>query len=133
MTAVTYTAVRGLMSGVTAGTSVSLTLDLAARVPDRKRIGKEVVSLGGRRQYLHHRTELGHRFQTIAMAENSAAAQALRQFLQSIERGEVFNLDITGTASVPVSPVPATLDGDWRENIERYRPTLVSFTFTLQY
>lgn len=133
MTAVSYTALRGLMSGVTAGTSVSLDLNLAARVPVRKRIGKEAVSLSGRAQYIHHRTETSHKFQTVAMLENSTAAQAMRQFLQSIERGEVFNLDVTGTAATPVAPIPARLDGDWQENIERYRPTLVSFSFTLQY
>lgn len=133
MTAVTYTALRGLMSGVTAGTSVSLDFDLAARVPVRERVGKKITSISGKTQYVHHRVEKSHKFQTIKMPENSAAAQAMRQFLQSVEQGEVFTLDISGTAAVPVAPISARLDGNGVENIEQYRPTLVSFSFTLDY
>jgi len=133
MTAVSYNARRGLMGGVTAGTSVSLTLNLAARVPARNQVGRESKSLSGQRQYLHNRTETSHKLQTIVMFEASAGASAMRQFLQSVERGESFLLDIAGTAAIPVSPVQAYLDGNWSENVEGYRPTRVSFSFTLQY
>jgi hypothetical protein len=121
------------MSGVTAGTSVDKTLDLAARVPVRARVGKESVSLSGKSQYLHNRTDTSHKFQTITVLEDSTAARQMRQFLQSVERGEAFQLDISGTAAAPIAPVSAKLVGDWQENIERYRPTCVSFSFQVKY
>jgi len=133
MTAVTYTARRSLISGVTAGTSVSKTLNLAGRVPVRNQVGKESTSLSGKSQYLHHRTETSHKFQTIIMLENSTDAAQMRQFLQSVDRREVFLLDLAGTAAAPVTPIPAQLVGDGQENIEGYRPTRVSFSFTIKY
>lgn len=103
MGAVTYTASRGLLGGVTAGDSVSLDLRLSAAPKSFRAVGAETRALSGRTESVLDRIEETWSV-TVAWYPTSQRGD-IEQFVKSVMNKESFTLDILGSVAVPDTPL----------------------------
>lgn len=110
MTAVTYTARRSLIPGHTANTSYSINLPVVS-MPVARQVTKErQQSLDGTRETIHfYSCEVWD--VSLAVMYGTAAAQ-VKEFLDSVENGEVFTFDPYGTANTPNNPLSGEIESD---------------------
>lgn len=107
MARVSYTAQRSLKAGVSAGTAVDFDFNVSDLDRYTKTARSDRASLGGLRQVLRDRTDVGYRVQTLPVLE--ADFDDFRQFLDSVDGGEAFTFDPYGTLASPVSPATSIL------------------------
>lgn len=103
MSAVTYTATRGLIAGHTVDLEYSLDL-LTVDLDERRVVGRE------QQRSLSDKTETLWYFgvdewSVRVVAQGEAALLALKEFLKSTEGGEIFEFDAYGSVSTPDAPV----------------------------
>lgn len=105
MTAVTYTAKRGVINTHTAGDEYSLNLQAVA-VDESREVGAETQSsLSNRTETLwYHGTD---QWSVRVVVQGASALAALKEFLQSTEGGESFEFDAYGTVAAPDDPITA--------------------------
>lgn len=127
MAAVSYTAKRSLRGGV----SVDDPIDYDFEVSDvdrqtKPKIGQQ-ISLSGWQETIRDRTDELWRCVTIPVL--AADFDHFRQFLDSVDGGEVFTFDPYGTIAVPVDPMSCVLSSKgYKEKRVSQRYLSVSFT-----
>lgn len=130
MAAFHYTAQRELMSGHIVGDSYSFDGPLSALQRKNKVKKKEIVSLGGNVETVVNRREVFYRCSSLI--EDGIEAEQWLEFLSSVDGGEQFQVDLTGTVAVPGTLRPAILSKDFTQNfIVGSNAYKFSFTFRL--
>lgn len=108
MTAVTYTAKRSLIPGHSANTSYSMDLLVVALPTSRQVSNERQEAIDGTRETIRlYVCEIWDI--TLAIAYGTRAAQ-IKEFLDSVEDGEVFTFDPYGTANTPNNPLSAEIE-----------------------
>lgn len=106
MTAVYYTAKRSLIAGVNVDDAISFDLPFASFQRAPRPDNQVNTSQDGTRETLHYDTTIRWDWSTIPLSRTLAAGiPGMRQFLDSVDRGETFQIDIDGSVAVPVSPL----------------------------
>ncbi len=110
MSSVTYTATRSVVASHTAGNNYAL--DFSAGKLDRKSktARKTHTSRGGQSETLRYRQTITWDITTTRIS--GANMPLLREFLDSVDGGEVFTFDPYGTAAAPDNPVNCKLDSN---------------------
>jgi len=111
MASVTYTAKRNISSGHTLSTQY--TMDFTMSRADRRHnvYNRQSESLNGTRETLRY---YGSEFYDITVNEIEHADLPLwREFIESVDGGETFTIDIYGTEASPDNPVTATLESNY--------------------
>jgi hypothetical protein len=125
---VRYSAQRSLMSGVTQGTTVTLVLPIrwAGMTRSRRPFVHTRRSLGGIRETYRYNSESTYALSTLPLPPSQALN--MKQFLDSVEDGQVFEFDPDGLG-VWIDVVIASEGYD--EPREAARDTLVSYSFSV--
>lgn len=117
MPTVTYTALRELAPGHSVSTEYTIEFDVVKRNRVPKIDSSRQRSIGGKTKSVHSRTEIVYELTVSALAENSDKFNHFREFLGSVDRGESYILDPTGTVASPGTTYTCTLEGSgWGEN-----------------
>ena len=103
-----YTARRSLRPGINPGDL--LTLEIAIKQQDRKSKSqhKTQTALSGQQQTVFHRLDIEHALQTIPI-DDSALQTQMVEFLESVQAGESYTIDLYGTEATPSDPFSAVL------------------------
>ena len=118
MANVTYNALRELVAGHTANTQYSLDFPIRTVRRTKTPQGLTQTSNGGQVKRWHSRTDLEWDVTPVFRRASGTPSeiQKFREFLASVEAGELFTFDLMGSAVSPDSPVNAVLVGGWSEN-----------------
>jgi len=98
---VTYIARRSLVSGHTEGGAYSINLEVSQKDRTRKVVAFDAVAIGGATWTTYHRGENRWRIETAPL--QGADADNVREFLDSVEDGQLFTFDPTYTAGASPS------------------------------
>lgn len=130
MAAFHYTALRDLMSGHTADTDYSFDGALSALQRKPKVQKKEIISLGGQVETVINRREVF--YQCSSIIEDGTNADQWLEFLSSVDGGEQFQVDLTGTVASPGTLQNAIISKDFSQSfISGSNAYKFSFTFRL--
>lgn len=115
MSAVTYTAVRELMSGHSASTEYDFDLRCRAIDPDTDEKKNKSLSLSGANSETIVLRRKKLRDITTA-AVTGTERDNMREFLESVSEGEAFEFDEFGSATTPDDPQSVELEGSYSES-----------------
>lgn len=127
MTAVTYTASRGLIAGHTQGEQYTLNINASRYLPFDDDDGHQLITESDIQTVITGSYTI-HRFTTIPMKQ--AAMLAVREFLLSANTGSAILLDINGTAETPDNPTNAILK--FKKSIKPSQPAHGFFVFDFE-
>lgn len=100
MAAVSYIAKRNLKGGVSVDDPIDFDFEVSQVNRATKPIGGSQVSLSGYEETVRDRTDEFYTLVTVPVLE--ASFDDFRQFLDSVDGGEMFTLDPYGTIASPV-------------------------------
>jgi hypothetical protein len=129
MAAFYYTALRDVMSGHTVSNSYSFDGALSAMQRKPKVIKKDIISLGGNIETVVSRREVFVKCSSIL--EDGANAEQWLEFLSSVDGGEQFQADLTGTIASPGTLNNAILHKDFIQSFVAGSNSY-KFSFTLR-
>lgn len=130
MTAITYTALRDLAPGHTAGTEYTIDVPMSAADRERKPNRTRHRSLSGvSEHYVHHRDVLWH-FTTEPLP--AAEYAQVREFLASVDGGEAFTIDPYGTTASPDAPFAAELESEGHRDDRHGSANVFSASFSVR-
>jgi len=108
MAAVNYEALRSIISGHVSGTNYDLDLILEQADQSVKPTSSSSGSLGGQRETVLQRID--YKWRLTIGSITSVNKDAVREFLDSVQGGEVFSLDVYGSVAVPDNPENVTIE-----------------------
>jgi|GEM_PF-1784715 hypothetical protein len=124
MATITYIAKRSLVAGHVAGQEYSLVVPIEDWTPRRERVTEEVTSLDGKQFQTFHRKDRLWSVGTVPLdaigqvePADADLVEQLREWEDSVQAGEVFQIDPFGTPETPGQPVSVTLKGDVTESL----------------
>ncbi|MAD69943.1 MAG: hypothetical protein CL538_05405 [Alcanivorax sp.] len=124
MATITYTAKRSLMAGHVEGEEYSLEIPIEDWTPQRERVTEEVTALGGKEFQTFHRKDRLWSVSTVPLdaigqvePDDALLVEQLQEWEDSVQAGEVFQIDPFGTAEVPAQPINVTLKGDVSDSL----------------
>lgn len=113
MTAVTYTAVRELVTGHVADQTYTIALRVNSLERGKKVRRSEQEALSGKSEaLLWHNLKT---FQATTAALRGGELEAVREFLESVSGGEPFAFDEFGSVGAPHNPINVLLVGNYSE------------------
>lgn len=128
MSSITYTAVRGIISGHSSGTDYSLDFDAQRLDSSHKEFLDESRALDGTTEALLHRIEAHWRITSHVLTESERSSWL--EFLKSTAAREAFTFDPYGTSASPDNPFIVRRRGEWVES-RQAGARLYTFTFTV--
>ena len=106
MSAFTYKATLGLISGHTLNTNYSIDVKIKTYTPNDVVNGIQQIS-GSKSETIINDVVLSHKFQTIPLDWTNYLS--VREFLLSAMDGQLITFDVSGTVAVPVNPITGKL------------------------
>jgi len=112
VTAITYIAKRGVISGHTASMSYNLETSAMDVTPSHSADMSSNITLDGTTESLLNRIDKSYSVSTGWIA--SSSVDAWWEFIDSVAAAETFTFDAVGTIAVPVNPIIVVLEGKAR-------------------
>lgn len=118
MANITYFAVdRGkLISGHSEGTEYNLDVPISNFQESTRRKQKTITSLSGQNTTILHHI-IRRASVSTSPSEETAVIDGMREFLDSVAGGEVFQIDLYGSSATPLDPKNYRLEGNYSESL----------------
>lgn len=131
MTAITYTVLEdNPITGHLAGELIEFRLRGKNVVPQPKHIQDYFVADGGGLPMVdHQRTEWYYPWKTPPIPSGELATYL--EFLASVDKGQPFTFDFSGSVGAPDNPVQAVLYKGYKQIPIRIRENIFAFSFTI--
>ena len=94
-----YTALRSVQGGHSATTAYAINVDLSQSDKQIKNTGVQTMALDGSTVTTIHRSETIYSITTeLCSTSTTPSLDDMREFLDSVSRGETFQMDVSGTS-----------------------------------
>lgn len=113
MAAVNYTAKRSIITGHVLDTAYDLDLILEQADRSVRTKKNQIRSLGGNTETILQSMDVSWSLTIGSLT--GATLNGVREFLDSVQGGEIFTLDVMGSVGAPDNPLSVIADGDYME------------------